>query len=253
MIVYVLRPLRSFLMWVPWWALPAALAWVAWRVAGRGVAIYVPIAFVVTGAIGMYPEAMNTLSQVVVATALAVAIGLPLGVAAGLHDVVERALRPVLDTLQTLPAFVYLIPVVALFQIGRVPGIIASVVYALPPAVRLTSAGIRGVPTDRVKPPRSTGTTTWQLLRTVQLPQAKPQILLGVNQTTMMSLASIVIAGLIGAGGLGIEAVRGLTRSEYGLGVVAGLAIVLLGIVLDRITQALGDTDERTRATITTG
>jgi glycine betaine/proline transport system permease protein len=253
MIVYVLRPLRAFLVWVPWWALPAALAWVAWRVAGRGVAIYVPIAFVVTGAIGMYPEAMNTLSQVVVATTLAVAIGLPLGVAAGLHDVVDRALRPVLDTLQTLPAFVYLIPVVALFQIGRVPGIIASVVYALPPAVRLTSAGIRGVPAETVEAARSTGTTTWQLLRTVQLPQAKPQILLGVNQTTMMSLASIVIAGLIGAGGLGIEAVRGLTRSEYGLGVVAGLAIVLLGIVLDRITQALGDTDERTRATIMTG
>lgn len=253
LIIYLLRPLLQFLTWLPWWALPAALAWIALRVAGRGVAIYVPIAFVVIGAIGMYPEAMNTLSQVVIATALAVALGLPLGVAAGLNDAVDRGLRPVLDTLQTLPAFVYLIPVVALFQIGRVPGIIATVVYALPPAVRLTSAGIRGVPAETVEAARSTGATTWQLLRSVQLPQAQPQILLGVNQTTMMSLASIVIAGLIGAGGLGIEAVRGLTRSEYGLGVVAGLAIVLLGIALDRITQALGDADERTRATVKTG
>jgi glycine betaine/proline transport system permease protein len=253
LIVYALEPLRQFLLWLPWWALPAALAWVAWRVAGRGVALYVPIAFIVTGAIGMWPQAMNTLSQVVIATALAVAIGLPLGILAGLRDAVDRGLRPLLDTLQTLPAFVYLIPVVALFQIGRVPGVIATVVYALPPAVRLTSAGIRGVPAETVEAARSTGATTWQLLRTVQLPQAQPQILLGVNQTTMMSLASIVIAGLIGAGGLGIEAVRGLTRSEYGLGVVAGVAIVLLGIVLDRITQALGSDDEETRATVKTG
>jgi glycine betaine/proline transport system permease protein len=253
LIVYGLEPLRTFLVWLPWWALPLALAWVAWRVAGRGVAAYVPIAFLVVGAVGMWPQAMNTLSQVVVATALAVALGLPLGVAAGLHDPTERALRPLLDTLQTLPAFVYLIPVVALFSIGRVPGVIATVVYALPPAVRLTSAGIRGVPTNTVEAARSTGATTWQLLRTVQLPQAKPQILLGVNQTTMMSLASIVIAGLIGAGGLGIEAVRGLTRSDWGLGVVSGLAIVLLGIVLDRITQAMGSDDEETRATVKTG
>jgi glycine betaine/proline transport system permease protein len=253
LIVYGLEPLRVLLLWLPWWALPAALTWIAWRIVGRAVAVFVPIALVTIGAIGMWPEAMNTLSQVVVATALAIAIGLPLGIAAGLHDTVERALRPLLDTLQTLPAFVYLIPVVALFQIGRVPGIIATVAYALPPAVRLTSAGIRGVPSDTLEAARSTGATTGQLLRSVQLPQARPQILLGVNQTTMMSLASIVIAGLIGAGGLGIEAVRGLTRSEYGLGIVAGTAIVLLGIVLDRITQALGSDDEQTRATVKTG
>ncbi len=252
-LAYGLDPLRGLLLWLPWWALPAMLTWVAWRLVGRAVAVYVPIAFVVVGALGMWPQAMNTLSQVVIATALAIAIGLPLGVAAGLSDAVERTLRPILDTLQTLPAFVYLIPVVALFQIGRVPGVIATVVYALPPAVRLTSAGIRSVPTESVEAARSTGATTWQLLRTVQLPQARPQIMLGVNQTTMMSLASIVIAGLIGAGGLGIEAVRGLTRSEWGLGAAAGLAIVLLGIVLDRITQALGSDDERIRATVKTG
>lgn len=253
MIIYALEPLRQGLVWLPWWAFIAAVALVGARVVGYGLAVYGVAAFVGIIAIGMWPQAMNTLSQVAVATVLAVAIGVPLGVAAGLHTVVDRGLRPVLDTLQTLPAFVYLIPVVALFQVGRVPGVIATVVYALPPAVRLTNAGIRSTPAETVEAARSAGATTWQLLRSVQLPHARPQIMLGVNQTTMMSLASIVIAGLIGAGGLGIEAVRGLTRSEYGLGIVAGLAIVLLGIVLDRITQALGSDDEKERATVKTG
>lgn len=253
LIVYGLEPLRQGLLWLPWWLLVAVVAVVAWRLVGPGLTLYVVAAFVVIGAVGLWAPTMNTTSQVAVATALAVTIGVPLGVAAGLSDVVDKGLRPVLDTLQTLPAFVYLIPVVALFQIGRVPGVIATVVYALPPAVRLTSAGIRGVPQETVEAARSTGATTSQLLRTVLLPQAKPQIMLGVNQTTMMSLASIVIAGLIGAGGLGFQAVLGLTRSEYGVGIVAGLAIVLLGIVLDRFTQALGTTDEATRATVKTG
>ena len=253
LIVYGLEPLRQGLLLLPWWLLIAAVAVLAWRLVGPGLTAYVVAAFVVIGAVGMWGETMNTTSQVAVATALAVAIGVPLGILAGLFDGVDKGLRPVLDTLQTLPAFVYLIPVVALFQIGRVPGVIATVVYALPPAVRLTSAGIRGVPEDTVEAARSTGATTPQLLRTVLLPQAKPQIMLGVNQTTMMSLASIVIAGLIGAGGLGFQAVLGLTRSEYGLGIVAGGAIVLLGIVLDRLTQALGTTDEETRATVKTG
>ncbi len=253
LIVYGLEPLRQGLLLLPWWLLIAAVALLAWRLVGPGLTAYVVAAFVVIGAMGMWGETMNTTSQVAVATALAVAIGVPLGILAGLFDGVDKGLRPLLDTLQTLPAFVYLIPVVALFQIGRVPGVIATVVYALPPAVRLTSAGIRGVPEDTVEAARSTGATTPQLLRTVLLPQAKPQIMLGVNQTTMMALASIVIAGLIGAGGLGFQAVLGLTRSEYGLGIVAGLAIVLLGIVLDRLTQALGSTDEAARATVKTG
>lgn len=253
LIVYGLEPLRQGLLWLPWWLLVALVAAAAWRWVGGGLAAYVVVAFAAIGAVGLWADTMNTLSQVVVATAIAVAIGVPVGIAAGLSDVVERALRPVLDTLQTLPAFVYLIPVVALFTIGRVPGVIATVVYAVPPAVRLTSAGLRGVPADTVEAARSTGATTPQLLRTVLLPQATPQIMLGVNQTTMMSLASIVIAGLIGAGGLGFQAVLGLTRSEYGIGIVAGAAIVLLGIVLDRLTQAFGTVDEATRATVKTG
>ncbi len=247
-----LEPLRQGLLLIPWWLLILVVAVVAWRVVGAGVATFTVVAFGTTGALGLWPEAMNTASQLGVAAALAVAIGLPLGVAAGLSDRLDRALRPVLDTLQTMPAFVYLIPVVALFELGRVPGVIATVVYAMPPVVRLASAGIRAVPGSLVEAARSTGATRWQLLRTLQLPVARPQILLGVNQTIMMALASIVIAGLIGAGGLGFETVLGLTRGEVGRGFEAGLVIVLLGILLDRITQALGSDDEATRATVKT-
>jgi glycine betaine/proline transport system permease protein len=252
LIVYALEPLRLGLLLIPWWLLILAVAALAWRLVGAGLAAFSVVALAVTSLVGLWPQAMNTMSQLLVAVVLAVAIGLPLGIAAGLSDPVETGLRPVLDTLQTMPAFVYLIPVVALFQVGRVPGVIATVVYALPPLVRLTSAGIRGVPASMVEAARSCGCTTVQLLRSVQLPNARPQIMLGVNQTTMMALASIVIAGLIGASGLGLETVRGLTRGEIGRGIEAGLVVVLLGIVLDRVTQSFGSDDEATRARVKT-
>jgi glycine betaine/proline transport system permease protein len=247
--VYGLSPLRALLVAVPWWLLAGIVAVIAWRVVGQGLAFFAVVAFAVVGAIGMWAHAMNTFSQVAVATAISLVVALPLGVAASQSDALDRTLRPLLDGMQTLPAFVYLIPVVALFNIGRVPGIIASVIYALPPAVRLTNAGIREVSVETVEAARSQGASRWQLLRTVQLPLAKPAILMGVNQTTMMVLAGIIIAGLIGAGGLGIEAVNGLTRGEIGRGVEAGLAIVLLGIVLDRITQSLGGASAEARET----
>lgn len=248
-IVYALNPLRRLLLALPWWALAAAVALVAWRVTSQRLAAYSVASFAVVAAIGAWADAMNTASQVAVAAAISIALAVPIGVFASQSDLVDRLLRPVLDLLQTLPAFVYLIPVVALFTIGRVPGLIASVVYALPPAIRLTNAGIRNVPAETVEAARAQGTTRWQLLRTVQLPLAKPTILMGVNQTTMMVLAGVVIAGLIGAGGLGIEAVLGLTRQEIGRGVEAGLAIVLLGIVLDRVTQSLGGASAEERET----
>jgi glycine betaine/proline transport system permease protein len=247
--ILVLNPLRTALTAIPWWVLAGAVAVVAWRVVGQGLAFFTVVAFATVGAIGMWDDAMNTTSQVAVATVISIALAIPIGIAASQSDTFDRILRPVLDMMQTLPAFVYLIPVVALFNIGRVPGLIASVVYALPPAIRMTNAGIREVPEETVEAARSQGATRWQLLRTVQLPLAKPAILMGVNQTTMMVLAGIIIAGLIGAGGLGIEAVRGLTRSEIGRGVEAGLAIVLLGMVLDRITQSLGGASQEARET----
>jgi glycine betaine/proline transport system permease protein len=236
----VLDPLRAALLAVPWWALTAAVAALGWWLAGERLALLVVLAAVTIGAIGLWDETMDTLSQVLVATVLALVVALPLGIVASQSDGVARALRPALDTLQTLPAFVYLVPTVALFGVGRVPGLIATVLYALPPAVRLTDVGIREVDAGPLDAARSQGATRLQLLRTVQLPLARPTILLGVNQTTVMVLAGIVIAGLVGASGLGIETVLGVARGDLGRGVSAATAIVLLGIVLDRITQALG-------------
>jgi len=240
LILGVLDPLRGLLLAVPWWLLVAAVAGLGWWLAGERLALVIVLAAVTIGLLGVWPQTMDTLSQVLVATVLALAIAVPLGVVASQSDPVARALRPVLDTLQTLPAFVYLVPVVALFGVGRVPGLIATVVYALPPAVRLTDVGIREVDEGPLEAARSQGATWLQLLRTVQLPLARPTIMLGINQTTIMVLAGIVIAGLVGASGLGIETVLGVARGDLGRGVTAAVAIVLLGIILDRITQSLG-------------
>ena len=250
LILGVLDPLRGALKAVPWWTLVIAVGALAWWLAGERLALLVALAAIMIGALGVWEQTMDTLSQVLVATVLALVVAVPLGVVASQSDVVARMLRPVLDTLQTLPAFVYLVPVVALFGVGRVPGLIATVLYALPPAVRLTDVGIREVEDGPVEAARSQGATWLQLLRTVQLPLARPTIMLGINQTTIMVLAGIVIAGLVGASGLGIETVLGVARGDLGRGVTAAVAIVLLGVILDRMTQALGVERSVRRATL---
>jgi glycine betaine/proline transport system permease protein len=165
---------------------------------------------------------------------------LPIGIWAGRSDRVERILRPVLDAAQVMPAFVYLVPVIFLFNVGRVPGIVASVIYALPPCIRLVNLGLREVPLAPREAAISFGATPRQELFKVQLPMAGRAIMLGINQTIMMVLSMVVIAALIGAGALGLETVYGLTKGEVGRGVAGGVSIVLLAIVLDRITQAWG-------------
>jgi glycine betaine/proline transport system permease protein len=239
LILGVLDPLRTFLTAVPWWLLVAAVLALGWWLVGERLALLVVLASLTIGMLGVWEQTMDTLSQVLVATALALLVAVPLGVLSSQSDALARLLRPLLDTLQTLPAFVYLVPVVALFGVGRVPGLIATVLYALPPAVRLTDVGIREVDAGPLEAARSQGATPLQLLRTVQLPLARPTIMLGINQTTIMVLAGIVIAGLVGASGLGIETVLGVARGDLGRGVRAAVAIVLLGVVLDRLTQSL--------------
>jgi glycine betaine/proline transport system permease protein len=240
LILGVLDPLRTLLTAMPWWLLVTAVLVLAWWLAGERLALVVVLASVTIGTLGVWELTMDTLSQVLVATSLALLVAVPLGVVTSQSDHLARVLRPVLDTLQTLPAFVYLVPVVALFGVGRVPGLIATVLYALPPAVRLTDVGIREVDAGPLEAARSQGATRLQLLRTVQLPLARPTIMLGINQTTIMVLAGIVIAGLVGASGLGIETVLGVARGDLGRGARAAVAIVLLGVVLDRLTQSLG-------------
>jgi ABC-type proline/glycine betaine transport system permease subunit len=186
----------------------------------------------------MWAESMDTFSQVLAAVLVTTALALPIGILCARYSRLGVVLRPVLDTLQTIPSFVFLVPVIMLFNVGRVPGLIASVLYALPPGIKLIELGLRQVPADAVEAAQSFGSTYGQMLRKVLLPMSLPSLMLGVNQIIMMVLAMVVIAGLVGGAGLGLEAVTGLARNETGRGIEAGLAIVLIAIVLDRITQA---------------
>jgi len=235
----LLNPLRNLLQnWLPWTSVIFMMMLIAARVSGMRLALTTGAGLLAVGFLGMWELAMDTLSQVFVAAVLSIVIGLPLGIWSGRSDFVHKLLRPVLDMLQTIPPFVYLVPVIMLFNLGRVPGILASVLYALPPIIRLTSLGIRQVNAMTIEAAHAFGSTSTQVLRKVEIPLALPSIMMGVNQTLMMVLAMVVIAGLIGGGGLGFEVVSGLAQNELGRGVEAGIAIVIIAIVLDRITQS---------------
>ncbi|CAH8708713.1 proline/glycine betaine ABC transporter permease [Paenibacillus thiaminolyticus] len=188
-------------------------------------------------ALGYWEPTMSTLALVIVSTLLSIVIGIPLGIACGRSDNVSRIVRPVLDFMQTMPAFVYLLPAVFLFGLGIVPGVIASVIFAVPPTIRLTELGIRQVPEDMMEAASAFGSTPMQTLWKVQLPVAMPTLMAGVNQTIMLSLSMVVIASMIGAQGIGAEVYRSVTQLKIGQGFEAGLAVVLLAIILDRFSQ----------------
>ncbi|MEE4164500.1 MAG: proline/glycine betaine ABC transporter permease [Desulfocapsaceae bacterium] len=216
------------------------LALVAWRVSSARLGIFTAVTMVFIGLLGLWEDTMITLAMVFCSVVFCTIVGIPLGICAGRSDRFDSALRPVLDAMQTTPAFVYLVPIVMLFSIGNVAGVLATIVFSLPPIIRLTSLGIRQVHPELVEAAWAFGATNQQVLLKVQIPLALPTIMAGLNQTIMMALSMVVIAALIGAGGLGAPVVLGLNTLDIGLATIGGLSIVLMAIVLDRITQSMG-------------
>ncbi len=237
----VLSAIRDALLFVPPSIMLVLIFLIAWRAASWRVGLFSLIAFTLIGYIGLWDETMVTLALVLSAVIFCVLVGVPLGIVASRSDRFARSIRPILDTFQTTPAFVYLVPVVMLFSIGNVPGVIATIIFAIPPIIRLTNLGIRQVPEPVVEAATAFGSTPRQVLWKVQVPLAMPTIMAGLNQTIMLALSMVVIAALIGAGGLGVPVFRGLNTLRVGLAAIGGIAIVLMAMVLDRITQGLGE------------
>lgn len=218
-----------------------ALWLLGWRrKAAWGLLVFAVLGLLLILNLGYWAALMETLALVIAAEVMVVAIGLPLGILGGRSDIANRLMRPLLDIMQTMPAFVYLVPAVIFFGLGLVPGVISTVIFALPPLIRLTTLGIRQVPHELVEASNSFGSTWWQMLIKVQLPSALPSIMAGVNQSIMLGLSMVVISAMIGAGGLGNVVLQGITQLDVGKGFVGGLAVVILAIILDRITQSFG-------------
>jgi glycine betaine/proline transport system permease protein len=228
------------LLWFPPWVLIIAVAALAWRMAGRRVAIFSAIGLLFLWDLRLWEPTIQTITLVLISTLIAVVIGLPLGIGAALSKRTSRIVMPVLDFMQTMPAFVYLIPAIPFFGLGAVSASVATVIFSMPPAIRLTALGIKQVPADLIEAADAFGSTPRQKLFKVQLPMAIPTIMAGVNQTIMLALSMVVIAAMIGAGGLGGEVWKAIQRLEPGKGFESGIAIVILAMILDRITQRIG-------------
>jgi glycine betaine/proline transport system permease protein len=248
----VLIAVEQLLLFLPWWAMilgVGLLAWYAIRRVRAAVALMVMLFLV--GAFGYWTHAMNTLSVVIVSVAISIALGVPLGIVMAWSNPVRNIITPILDAMQTMPSFVYLIPALMLFGLGRVPATFATIIYAIPPVIRLTNVGIREVSPSVIEASTAFGANRWNLLFDVQLPLARPSIMVGINQTTMMALAMVVIGSMIGNRGLGMEVLLAINRVNIGQGFEAGISIVFLAIIIDRITNAFAK--EKRVVLVTTG
>lgn len=239
-VAYTLDTMEAFLQDVPFVVFLIVLFLLAWRAAGWRVGLFSVFAMFFIGLIGLWTQSMTTLAMIFTALVFNVMVGVPLGILAGRSDRVWLVLRPILDVMQTTPSFVYLVPVVMLFGVGTVPGVIATIIFSISPVIRMTNLGIRQVTPDVVEAGHAYGATGWQMLRDIQFPLALPTVMAGLNQTLLLGMVMGTIASMIGAEGLGLTVLRGIGRLDVGLAAIGGLSIVLMAIVLDRITQALG-------------
>ena len=238
-VTYALVRIENGLKWVPWPAIVVALALLSFAVGRWQLLAFTSFALLFVGFMGLWENTIDTIALMVVAVAIAVAIGLPLGVLAARSQLADNLMRPILDGMQTMPSFVYLLPGILFFGLGKPAGIFATIIYAVPPVIRLTNLGIRQVPAETVEAARSFGASPLQILTKVQIPMALPTIMAGINQTTLMALAMVTIASMVAAGGLGDNVLRALQKNQPGNGAIAGLAIVFLAIVMDRLTQSV--------------
>lgn len=240
-LLWAIVNLEALLRMAPWWLMLAIIGAIAFHATRKIITTVVIVGLLfLVGAVGLWEKLMQTLALMLVATSIAVLIGIPLGILAARSNRLRSVLMPLLDIMQTMPSFVYLIPVLMLFGLGKVPAIFATVIYAAPPLIRLTDLGIRQVDKEVMEAINAFGANRWQQLFGVQLPLALPSIMAGINQTTMMALSMVVIASMIGARGLGENVLTGIQTLNVGRGLEAGLAIVILAVVIDRITQAYG-------------
>lgn len=237
-ILRFLVALENFFKWIPWPILIIGVTAMGYKAAGRTVAIFSLVSLSLLGGFGLWESAMETLALIVVSVITSIVIAIPVGILAARNNTLDALLRPILDAMQTMPAFVYLVPAIMFFGLGDQAGVLATVIYAVPPAIRLTNLGIRQVSPNIVEAARSFGTSNRQLLWKVQVPMAVPTIMAGINQTTMMALAMVVIASLVGAGGLGDDVNRALSQFQPGKALNGGIGIVILAIIIDRLTQA---------------
>ena len=228
-------------MWFPWIAVIILVFILGWKLINwKSGVTFAGLVFII-GAMGLWDEMMLTLSVVLVAVVISCLIGVPLGILVAYNSRLEVMVKPVLDAMQTMPSFVYLIPAIMLFGLGSVPAVFATVIYSTPPAIRLTSLAIKGVSKEMVEAGKAFGSTKWQILTKVELPQAFPTIMMGINQTTMMAMAMVVISSMIGAKGLGLNVLQAINRINIAMGFEAGISIVFLAIIIDRITQGIAD------------
>lgn len=240
MILWVLLKIQDGLLIVPWFIVLFILFLVGWRAKNIKSGISFAIMMFAIGLLGYWEDTMLTLSIVLTSVFISLLFGIPLGILSAYKEKFEQFTKPVLDAMQTMPSFVYLIPAIMLFGLGSVPAVFATTIYSLPPVIRLTTLAIRSVSKEMLEAAHSFGATPWQILVKVEIPQALPTIMAGVNQTTMMAMAMVVVASMIGAKGLGYNVLIAINRTDVAMGVEAGTSIVLLAIIIDRLTQAIG-------------
>jgi len=245
-LLMVLLYIERFFLWLPWWLVIALVGLISWRVMRKWwMGSIMALLLVLIGSFGYWELAMMTLGLTTAAVVVSLGVGIPVGITMAKSDLVESIVRPILDAMQTMPSFVYLIPALMLFGLGKVPALFATLIYSVPPVIRLTNVGIRQVSPNVIEAARAFGASSRQILFEVQIPLAVPSIMVGINQTTMMALAMVVIASMIGARGLGLEVLLAINRIEVGRGFEAGISIVFLAIIIDRLTHALAARQEK--------